>query len=152
MENNIPDATSTAAKEDAEIQGLLNSLGNMPEEAPKSAGAIQHILTPQIIADSLGSITAMFARWTDIKEVAFTEDDKKDLANALKPFEDKLDELLKYLPYLPLGMFAVGYGMRVAGGYKDKQKKDKEDKAAQVAKAQAESAQAKKEAEAKAAV
>lgn len=151
METSVPSTTST--KEDAEIQGLLNSLGNMPEEAPStSSGAIQHILTPQIIADSLGSITAMFARWTDIKEVAFTEDDKKDLANALKPFEDKLDELLKYLPYLPLGMFAVGYGMRVAGGYKDKQKKDKEDKAAQVAKAQAESAQAKKEAEAKAAV
>lgn len=133
---------------DAEIEKMLNSLKDEAQETNEvdSASSLSAILTPKIIAVSIGNITKMVARWAKIKEIAFTPEDEEDLTNALKPFEKDLDKLLKYLPYLPLGMFAVGYGMRIITGYTDKKKKDKEEKdnkAQEVAKAQAEEAKLK---------
>lgn len=130
-------------EQDKEIEKLLKDFQDKANDADskpaENVSDLTHILTPQIIAESLGSITSMLSRWAGIKEIEFTDEDKKDLANALKPFESKLDELLKYMPYLPLGMFAVGYGMRIIGGYKEKRNRDKEMKeikAAEVAKLQ----------------
>ena len=124
---NMPE--NETSNEDKEIENLMKEFEEQPDSSQvEDVNKITHILTPAIIAESLGSITEMVARWADIKEIAFTEEDKKDLTNALKPFENQLDELLKYLPYLPLGLFAAGYAMRIIGGYKQKKAEEKADK------------------------
>lgn len=113
--------------------------GEQPQQS-----AVQHILTPESFARSLGSLTKIIARRTDMPEMAFTDDDVADLTAALMPFQDNLDAIIKYLPYLPLAMFATGYGIRVYGGFKRKSDEKKlktrpgSEKAKEVAKAQIE--------------
>ena len=82
----------------------------------------EHILTPELLSNSLESITKLMARKSGIKEIEFTKQDNEDFINALKPFEDKLDEILKYLPYAPLIIFSVGYTIRIYGGFKEQKK------------------------------
>ena len=111
-----------------------------PGEQPQ-ASAVQHVLTPENFARSLGSLTKIIARRADMPEMAFTDDDVADLTAALVPFQDNLDAIIKYLPYLPLAMFATGYGLRVYGGFKRKSDEKKlknrpgTEKAKEVAKA-----------------
>ena len=91
--------------------------------------AVQHILTPKSIASSIANITKMIARWSEIPEIEFSKDDETDFANALEPFANQLDELLKYLPYLPLGIFVVGYSMKIISGFREKRKRNSTEKA-----------------------
>lgn len=88
----------------------------------------EHILTPELLSNSLESITKLMARKSGIKEIEFTKQDSEDFINALKPFEDKLDEILKYLPYAPLIIFSVGYTIRIYGGFKEQKKLKKDNK------------------------
>ena len=125
---------SSESQENNELQKLLNSYApssdneNIDNNNDVNKSAIKHVLTPDLLANSVASITKMLARKSGIEALAFTEEDKKDFTNALEPFADKLDDILKYMPYLPLGIFAIGYGIRVYGGYKDKKKLESERK------------------------
>lgn len=119
--------------EEKDIDKLLKEFNDdaaaaPPVAAPDTGGATEHILTPQSLAHSLASLTQILARKLDMPEVAFTPDDTEDLTNALMPFADKLDLLIKYLPYLPMGIFAAGYGIRVYGGIKRKNAEAKKTK------------------------
>ena len=125
---------SSESQENNELQKLLNSYAPSSDDAnidtnnDANKPAMKHVLTPDLLANSVASITKMLARKSGIEALAFTEEDKKDFTNALEPFADKLDDILKYMPYLPLGIFAIGYGIRVYGGYKDKKKLESERK------------------------
>jgi hypothetical protein len=124
---------SSESQENNELQKLLNAYSPNSDDTnidnnSNTQSAIKHVLTPDLLANSVASITKMLARKSGIEALAFTEEDKKDFTNALEPFADKLDDILKYMPYLPLGIFAIGYGIRVYGGYKDKKKLESERK------------------------
>jgi hypothetical protein len=138
-----------------EFDASGDSGGTTTGTAPPTEGpsAVEHILTPEALVHSVSSLTKMLARKLDFPELAFTTDDEIDLTNALQPFADKLDLLIKYLPYLPLGLFTVGYSVRIISGIqrkkKDKQAKDLGNGKTPPTKEQAETA--KKEADAAAA-
>ena len=111
-------------KEDKTIEDLMKDFNNQ-EKTQSNTVNVKHIFTPELLTNSIASITNIIARWSEIPEIKFSDADKEDLTNALEPFRDKLDILLKYLPYLPLGMFSIGYGMRVISGMKNKKEKKK---------------------------
>ena len=140
--------------DERDIDSILKEFNASTESAPQQPAAVEHILTPENLTHSLASLTKMLARKLDMPEIALTPDDEEDLTNALKPFADKLDLLIKYLPYLPLGIFAAGYSIRVYSGVKRKSDEKKaskianRDKAAQaIAKEKVDAAQ-KQDAEA----
>lgn len=140
--------------DERDIDSILKEFNASAEAAPQQPAAVEHILTPENLTHSLASLTKMLARKLDMPEIALTPDDEEDLTNALKPFADKLDLLIKYLPYLPLGIFAAGYSIRVYSGIKRKSDEKKaskianRDKAAQaIAKEKVDAAQ-KQDAEA----
>ncbi len=68
----------------------------------------------------------MFARKTGLKSIELSDEDKKDLENALIPVQDKLDSIIQYLPYVPLILFSLAYVLRVFGEYKQKKKEEKQ--------------------------
>ena len=74
----------------------------------------------------MGSFSKIASRKFKIPEIELTDEDKEDLKNALIPFEDKLEEWIKYLPYLPLTIFVLGYAFRVYTAYKEKKDKEKQ--------------------------
>ena len=140
--------------DERDIDSILKEFNASAEATPQQPAAVEHILTPENLTHSLASLTKMLARKLDMPEIALTPDDEEDLTNALKPFADKLDLLIKYLPYLPLGIFAAGYSIRVYSGIKRKSDEKKaskianRDKAAQaIAKEKVDAAQ-KQDAEA----
>jgi hypothetical protein len=77
----------------------------------------------RMLVSAFSGVTKIFARKLDIPEVAFTPDDEKELEDALAPFEDQLMELIKYIVYLPLIIFAIGYTARVIDGVQKKKEK-----------------------------
>jgi len=69
---------------------------------------------------SLGSLSRMVARHTQVPEIELTDEDKKDLQGALQPLVEMLVDYAEYIKYLPLITFVIGYGVRVADGFKKK--------------------------------
>ena len=109
------------------ISQSLEQANNEPDNA--STNTKENILTPHLISESAQQLSKMLARKTGIASMELTKEDKEDLENALIPLEDKLDSLIAYLPYLPIMMFAVAYGLRVFGEYQhNKKEKLKEQK------------------------
>ena len=82
----------------------------------------------RLLVNALGSFSKIASRKFKIPEIELTDEDKEDLKNALIPFEDKLGEWIKYLPYLPLAIFVMGYSFRVYTAYKEKKDKEKKNK------------------------
>jgi len=80
----------------------------------------------RLLINALGSFSKIASRKFKIPEIELTDEDKEDLKNALIPFEDKLGEWIKYLPYLPLTIFVLGYAFRVYTAYKEKKDKEKQ--------------------------
>jgi len=80
----------------------------------------------RLLVNALGSFSKIASRKFKIPEIELTDEDKEDLKNALIPFEDKLGEWIKYLPYLPLAIFVMGYSFRVYTAYKEKKDKEKQ--------------------------
>ena len=80
----------------------------------------------RLLVNALASFSKIASRKFKIPEIELTDEDKEDLKNALIPFEDKLGEWIKYLPYLPLAIFVMGYSFRVYTAYKEKKDKEKQ--------------------------
>ena len=80
----------------------------------------------RLLVNALGSFSKIASRKFKIPEIELTDEDKEDLRNALIPFEDKLGEWIKYLPYLPLTIFVIGYSLRIYTAYKEKKDKEKQ--------------------------
>ncbi|MEM3845902.1 MAG: hypothetical protein QXU98_09395, partial [Candidatus Parvarchaeota archaeon] len=76
----------------------------------------------KIISKSVSSISKIIASKTELKSVEFTPDDEKQFYDSLYPLNDQLIELLKYMAYLPLIIFVIGYSVRVYAEYRDKKK------------------------------
>jgi len=76
-------------------------------------------VTEKIIM-SLSSFSRMVARHTQVPEIELTEEDQKDLHGALQPLVEMLVDYAEYIKYLPLITFVIGYGVRVADGFKKK--------------------------------
>ena len=109
------------------ISQSLEQANSEPDNT--STNKKENILTPHLISESAQQLSKMLARKTGIASMELTKEDKEDLENALIPLEDKLDSLIAYLPYLPIMMFAVAYGLRVFGEYQhNKKEKLKEQK------------------------
>jgi len=72
------------------------------------------------IVISLGSFSRMVARHTQVPEIELTDEDKKDLTDAIQPLVEMLVDYAEYIKYLPLIAFVIGYGMRVSDGFKKK--------------------------------
>ena len=85
-----------------------------------------NILSPHLVAESGQQLSKMFARKTGLKSIELSDEDKKDLENALIPVQDKLDSIIQYLPYVPLILFSLAYVLRVFGEYKQKKKEEKQ--------------------------
>ena len=108
------------------ISQSLEQANNEPDNT--STNTKENILTPHLISESAQQLSKMLARKTGIASMELTKEDKEDLENALIPLEDKLDSLIAYLPYLPIMMFAVAYGLRVFGEYKHNKKEKLKEK------------------------
>jgi hypothetical protein len=108
------------------ISQSLEQTNNEPDNA--STNTKENILTPHLISESAQQLSKMLARKTGIASMELTKEDKEDLENALIPLEDKLDSLIAYLPYLPIMMFAVAYGLRVFGEYQHNKKEKLKEK------------------------
>ena len=106
------------------LENLISqSLEQANNEADNSStDKKENILTPHLISESAQQLSKMLARKTGIASMELTKEDKEDLENALIPLEDKLDSLIAYLPYLPIMMFAVAYGLRTFGEYQHNKK------------------------------
>ena len=102
------------------ISQSLEQTNNEPDNS--STDKKDNILTPHLISESAQQLSKMLARKTGIASMELTKEDKEDLENALIPLEDKLDSLIAYLPYLPIMMFAVAYGLRTFGEYQHNKK------------------------------
>ena len=102
------------------ISQSLEQANNEPDNS--STDKKENILTPHLISESAQQLSKMLARKTGIASMELTNEDKEDLENALIPLEDKLDSLIAYLPYLPIMMFTVAYGIRTFGEYQHNKK------------------------------
>jgi len=111
---------------ESEEDEINNIIENPNEEIEKEEKKPDVIISASMLVNAIGSISKIASRKFQIKEIELNEQDKQDLTNALLPFEDKLSEWIKYLPYLPLMVFAIGYIGRVYMAYKDKKTKEKE--------------------------
>jgi|GEM_PF-2375781 len=80
----------------------------------------------RLLVNALASFSKIASRKFKIPEIELTDEDKEDLKNALSPFEDRIGEWIKYLPYLPLAIFVIGYSLRVYTAYKEKKDKEKQ--------------------------
>jgi len=109
--------------EEDEIDNIIeNPEGEIEKEEKKP----YVVISASMLANAIGSLSKIASRKFQIKEIELTAEDKEDLTNALLPFEDKLSEIIKYLPYFPLMIFTIGYIGRVYMAYKDKKTKEKE--------------------------
>ena len=122
---------------DAPIENKDDNLENLISQSLEQANSEpdntstntkENILTPHLISESAQQLSKMLARKTGIASMELTKEDKEDLENALIPLEDKLDSLIAYLPYLPIMMFAVAYGLRVYGEYQHNKKEKLKEK------------------------
>jgi len=111
---------------ESEEDKIDNIIENPNEEIEKEEKKPDVVFSASMLVNALGSLSKIASRKFQIKEIELTEEDKQDLINALLPFEDKLSELIKYLPYMPLAIFSIGYIGRVYMAYKDKKTKEKE--------------------------
>jgi galactose-1-phosphate uridylyltransferase len=95
---------------------------NANEEVESEGGEEKTIVSTKKIAEAIRGITAILSRKLEIEEIELTEEDVEDLATALEPLQDELNEKAQYLPYLPLIIFVIAYAGRVLIAY-DKKKK-----------------------------
>ena len=110
-----------------EINKAMSDLNSQSQPNPELNGqpqppAQEPIFTPENLARSLQPISRMLSRRTDIKAIELTDDDVKDLGNALEPFKDQLVKLITLVPFLPLFLFSIGYSIRIYIEYRDKKK------------------------------
>ena len=90
---------SSESQENNELQKLLNSYAPSSDDAnidtnnDANKPAMKHVLTPDLLANSVASITKMLARKSGIEALAFTEEDKKKLESERK--KKSIDEKRK---------------------------------------------------------
>lgn len=75
---------------------------------------------------ALSGISKIGSEHTGIKSLALTPSDEKTLQNALAPMSKYLMQMLTFLPYLPLIVFAIGYTGRVMSEVSAKRKEKEE--------------------------
>ena len=90
-----------------------------PPATEKGNAEIIKVVSEKIVI-SLGSFSRMVARHTQVPEIELTDEDKKDLTDAIQPLVEMLVDYADYIKYLPLIAFVIGYGMRVSDGLKRK--------------------------------
>ncbi|MEM3225726.1 MAG: hypothetical protein QXS44_01555 [Saccharolobus sp.] len=117
----------TDDKEQEEINKLLeqykeNNSDITEFQNTQTQSAQPPIDMAKIISKSVSSISKIIASKTELKSVEFTPDDEKQFYDSLYPLNDQLIELLKYMAYLPLIIFVIGYSVRVYAEYRDKKK------------------------------
>ena len=99
--------------------------GENPDDQP-GAEKPAHILTPEMLGRSVQPISKIIAKKTQIPEIELDDEDVDQLTNALQPFADELDQLIKYIKYLPIALFSGMYAIRIYQGWQDKRKKSKQ--------------------------
>lgn len=131
---------------EAEINEALKNIHSEPElesynGAGESSESQSFQFTPDAVARSLQPLSNIAARKFKLESIKLTDEDIRDLTNALLPFADQLNKLAQYMVFVPLLMFAGAYASRIwieikhkkesessnAGKSKSK-KKDKPDK------------------------
>ena len=107
----------------------INNVIDNPDAINENEQENQNIkFDSRLLVNTLASFSKIASRKFKIPEIELTDEDKEDLKNALIPFEDKLIEWIKYLPYLPLAIFVIGYSFRIYTAYKEKKDKEKQKK------------------------
>ena len=96
----------------------------------KGNAEITKVVAEKIVV-SLGSFSRMVARHTQVPEIELTDEDKKDLTDAIQPLVEMLVDYADYIKYLPLIAFVIGYGMRVSDGFKKKKQQQLPEKPAE---------------------
>ena len=99
--------------------------GENPDDQPGAENPV-HILTPEMLGRSVQPISKIIAKKTQIPEIELDDEDVDQLTNALQPFADELDQLIKYVKYLPIALFSGMYAIRIYQGWQDKHKKSKQ--------------------------
>ena len=114
---------------DSDLSGLIDDIKNeIPEGEEKqeeTQSIKKKILTPKKVAKSIQPVSRMMSRKFDLASIELTDEDANDLAEALEPFEENLDKILKIIPYIPLILFAIGYSARI---WEERSKKKKSKK------------------------
>lgn len=95
--------------------------GENPDEAGQEKPS--HILTPEMLGRSVQPISKIIAKKTQIPEIELDDEDVEQLTNALQPFADELDQLIRYIKYLPIALFSGMYAIRIYTGWHEKKKK-----------------------------
>lgn len=86
---------------------------------------------------TLQKLSRFASRKTGLEAVELTDEDVEELTDALEPFAKEILKYIEFLPYLPLIMFAVAYGIRILAEIDEKKKAGKDAAAARVAAAKA---------------
>ena len=96
---------------DSDLSGLIDDIKNEIPDGEEKQEEIQSIkkkiLTPKKVAKSIQPVSRMMSRKFDLASIELTDEDANDLAEALEPFEENLDKILKIIPYIPLILFAI---------------------------------------------
>ena len=98
----------------------LNQEPEITQETKQNATNLTHALV-----GAFKGITNLYAEKTGYNSIALTDNDCKELENALIPLGDEILKLVAVLPYLPLILFAVGYTMRILSEISQKRKERK---------------------------
>jgi len=111
---------------DSDLSGLIDDIKNeIPdgeEEQEETQSIKKKILTPKKVAKSIQPVSRIMSRKFDLASIELTDEDANDLAEALEPFKENLDKILKIIPYIPLILFAIGYSARI---WEERSKKKK---------------------------
>lgn len=77
------------------------------------------------LVQTLKGITGLYASKTGIQSIALNDNDCLELEKALIPLNQELLKFVEILPYLPLILFALGYGGRIMAEWSDRKKSKK---------------------------
>lgn len=108
---------------------LLND--EVSDEDYQNLKAGTNVLKSLVI--TLQKLSRFASRKTGLESVELTDEDVDELTDALEPFAKEILKYIEFLPYLPLIMFAVAYGIRILSEIDEKKQAGKDEAAARVA-------------------
>lgn len=120
--------------ENEEINKLLNDykskIPNSPDidiKQPQNQANPSNLDIALLISKTVSSLTNIISPKLEMQSIAFSKDDETQLYESIKPFNDQLIEFLKYIVYMPLLLFALGYALRIYAEIKQKKKLEKKE-------------------------
>lgn len=109
--------------QDEDLDELFTDVDKQTEENKNETPNTELIAA---FVSAISGITKIASEHSGIKSLALTQNDEATLKTALAPLSKYLMQMLTFLPYMPLIVFAMGYTARVVGEIQQKRKEAEE--------------------------